>query len=315
MYLPGRPVTNQTLADRGLDTSDAWIRERTGIMTRHLASPEETTSFMASRAALEALRLGGVTADDLGLIIVATATPDRTFPSVAAGVQRAIGNGTCAACVDLQAACSGFVYGLATAEALMLRPHGPRRALVIGAEKMSAIVDWQDRNTCVLFGDGAGAALLVRDDAPASDSPGILGCTLHGDGHYGDILCTTGGVTTGFPGVITMEGKEVFRHAVRRMTENVRFLLESHGFTTEQLTYLTPHQANRRIMDKTAQQLDLKPSQILSYVEHHANTSAASIPLALAAAHQDGKLRTGDLLAMTAIGAGLTWGGCLARWG
>jgi 3-oxoacyl-[acyl-carrier-protein] synthase-3 len=311
-YLPENVTTNDDLSGR-LDTSDEWISSRTGIRQRHIAGAQEGTSFMAAEAAKRACDSAGVSPKEVGLIIVATTTPDRIFPSVAVDVQHRIGAGNSPA-FDMQAVCSGFVYALSVADAMLARSPHLRYALVIGAEKMSAVLDWEDRNTCVLFGDGAGAVLLAAD-RNAPPKRGLMDFTLHADGSLQDILYTDGGAAQGRHGLIRMQGKEVFRHASRHMADAVSLLLERNGLTPSDIGLFVPHQANRRIMDMVAKALKLEEAQVASTVALHANTSAASIPLALDVSVREGRLPEGTLIALVALGGGLTWGGALAYWG
>jgi 3-oxoacyl-[acyl-carrier-protein] synthase-3 len=293
-----------------VDTSDAWIRERTGIHERHLAAPHETAVFMATQAATAALAHAGAAASDIDAIIVATSTPDEAFPATAVRVQAALGIAGGFA-FDVAAACSGFVYALATADAF-IRVGAARNVLVIGTEVYSRILNWQDRTTCVLFGDGAGAVLLRAGPA---DGPGILSTHLHADGRLGDILYVDGAV--GRPdksGHLIMKGQEVFRQAVTKLAAVVEEALAANGLTHADVDWLVPHQANRRIIDAMGKRLKLPPERCVITVDRHANTSAASIPLALAEAVQDGRIKHGDLVLMEALGGGLTWGAALVRY-
>ncbi len=312
-YLPKRIVTNAELATR-LDTSDQWIVRRTGIRGRHIAADGETTSDLAIAAARRALEAAGLPADRLDIIVLATTTPDQTFPATATRVQAELGmNG--GAAFDVQAVCSGFIYALAVADNF-IRLGQARHALVIGAETFSRILDWEDRATCVLFGDGAGAVVLrateVQDNGAA---PGVLSTHLHSDGRTRDLLYVDGGPsstrTTGF---VRMDGREVFRHAVEKLGAVIREALEANGLTSADIDWLVPHQANQRIIDGTARRLGFGPERVISTIEHHANTSAASIPLALAEATADGRIKPGQLILMEAIGGGLAWGSSLVRW-
>lgn len=318
-YLPERAVSNAELSET-VDTSDEWISSRSGIRQRYFASEKETTSYMAARAAEDALSRAGVKADKVGLIIVATTTPDYVFPAVAVRVQREIGARNAAA-FDVQAVCGGFVYGLATADGLLKNAScdaDAPYALVIGADRLSAILDMTDRGTCVLFGDGAGAALLKADTAPEgalAAKRGIVGTYLRSDGSLHDILYAEGGAAAETQGPLKMEGKDVFRHAAARMAGAVSALLEAHGLSSRHIDHLVPHQANIRIMEKAASLLEIQNANVFSYVDRHANTSAASVPLALAAAHAENRLSPGDLLALTALGGGLAWGAGLVYWG
>jgi 3-oxoacyl-[acyl-carrier-protein] synthase-3 len=310
-YLPETVVTNDDLA-RTVDTSDAWIRERTGIGQRHIAQKHETCAYMAVRAARAALADAGATAAEVDAIILATATPDEAFPATALRVQAELGARGFG--FDLSAACSGFIYALAVADAMM-RAGQARGMLVIGSEVYSRIVDWQDRNTCVLFGDGAGAVFLRADEGTgAATDRGILSTHLHADGRLGDILYVDGAV--GQPdrsGHLIMQGKEVFRHAVLRLAEAVDEALAANGLDRSAVDWLVPHQANLRIIEGIRRRLGLPPERVVLTVERHANTSAASIPLALADAHAAGKLRPGQLLLLEGLGGGLTWGSALVR--
>ena len=313
-YLPERIVTNAELARR-LDTSDEWIVQRTGIRQRHVAAPGELTSDLAVHAAERALAAAGLTGADLDLIVLATATPDNTFPATATKVQARLGM-TQGCAFDVQAVCSGFIYALATADNF-IRCGQARRALVIGAETFSRILDWEDRGTCVLFGDGAGAIVLDahRDEGGGARERGVLSTHLHADGRHYDILYVDGGPsTTGSCGFLRMEGKEVFRHAVHRLAEVVDEALAANGLAARDLDWLVPHQANRRIIDSMGRKLDLPPDKVVVTIDRHANTSAASVPLALAEAVGDGRIKPGHLVLMEAMGGGLTWGAALVRW-
>jgi 3-oxoacyl-[acyl-carrier-protein] synthase-3 len=311
--LPERCVDNATLAAelaaRGIETSDEWIVARTGIRQRYLASPETTSSVLGARAAREALAAAGLQPSDVDLIVVATSTPDYVFPSTACLVQRELGIAGCPA-FDVQAVCSGFVYGLTVADA-MIRAGDVRNAIVIGAEVFSRILDWNDRGTCVLFGDGAGAVVLS-----ASDRPGILAAKLHADGRHESILRTAGNVAhgsiTGHP-FLTMDGQAVFKLAVGVLDEVARETVAAAGMTVEQIDWLIPHQANVRILQATGRKLGLPPGKVVVTVDRHANTSAASVPLALDAAVRDGRVRAGQHVMMQGVGGGFTWGAVLAR--
>ena len=308
--LPRQLVTNADLAER-VDTSDEWIVERTGIRQRYLAEPDETTSSLATEAARRALEAAGVDASEIGLIVLATATPDHTFPATATQVQHALG---CRGGVafDVAAVCSGFLYALATADSL-LRTGMATKALVIGAETFSRILDWEDRTTCVLFGDGAGAVVLEAQDV-AEDGPGILASKLHADGEHKELLYVDGGPsTTGTVGKLRMRGREVFRHAVVNLAEVLRETIEEAGITVDQVDWVVPHQANARILDATARKLGLAEEKVVVTVDRHANTSAASVPLALDVAVRDGRVKKGDLVLFEAMGGGFTWGAALAR--
>jgi 3-oxoacyl-[acyl-carrier-protein] synthase III len=312
-YLPEHIVSNADLAER-LDTSDAWIVQRTGIRQRHVAAPGEFTSDLAVIAAERALAAAGLTGADIDLIVLATATPDNTFPATATKVQARLGM-TRGAAFDVQAVCSGFIYALATADNF-IRCGQARTALVIGAETFSRILDWEDRGTCVLFGDGAGA--LVLRSVPSNGSPaerGILSTHLHSDGESYDLLYVDGGPsTTGTSGFLRMEGKEVFRHAVLRLAQVVDEALLANGLSAADVDWLVPHQANRRIIDSMARKLGLAGDKVVMTIDRHANTSAASVPLALAEAVGDGRIKPGQLVLMEAMGGGLTWGAALVRW-
>ena len=308
-YLPERVVSNDLLAQT-VDTSDVWITERTGIRQRYLAAPHETATFMATRAAEAALRHAGATAADVDAIIVATSTPDEAFPATAVRVQAALGV-TSGFAFDIAAACSGFIYALATADAFM-RTGAARGVLVIGSEVYSRILNWQDRTTCVLFGDGAGAVFL---QAGAAEGTGLLSTHLHADGRLGDILYVDGAI--GRPeksGHLVMKGQEVFRHAVTKLAGAVEEALAANGLAHADVDWLVPHQANRRIIDAIGKRLSLPAERVVLTVDRHANTSAASIPLALAEAVADGRIARGDLILMEALGGGLTWGSALVRY-
>ncbi|HBK14370.1 MAG TPA: 3-oxoacyl-ACP synthase [Erythrobacter sp.] len=308
--LPAKCVTNADLAAR-VDTSDEWIVERTGIRQRYIADDSETTSTLATAAARNALEAAGVDAQEIGLIVLATATPDHTFPATATQVQAALGCGGGVA-FDVQAVCSGFLYALATADSL-LRTGMATKALVIGSETFSRILDWDDRTTCVLFGDGAGAVVLEAQDV-AADGPGILASRLHADGQHKDMLYVDGGPsTTGTVGKLRMKGREVFRHAVVNLASVLKEVLEESGTRAADIDWVVPHQANARILDATARKLDLPAEKVVVTVDRHANTSAASVPLALDTAMRDGRIKPGDLVMFEAMGGGFTWGASLAR--
>ncbi len=308
-YLPENLVTNDELA-KTIDTSDAWIRERTGIRQRHLAQPHETCAFMATRAAEIALARAGIPAAEIGAVILATATPDQAFPATATRVQAALG--TSGFAFDLSAACAGFVYALGVADA-MIRTGQVRAALVIGAEVYSRILNWDDRGTCVLFGDGAGAVVLRAAEVDEA-APQLLSTHLHSDGALGDILYVDGAVgRRDLPGHLVMNGREVFRHAVARMSDAIDEALAANNVTRADIDWLIPHQANRRIIDGIGKRLGLGEGQVVVTVDRHANTSAASIPLAMAAAIEDGRIKPGQLLLLVALGGGLTWGSALIR--
>ena len=311
-YLPERIVTNDELAAR-LDTSDEWIRQRTGIGERRVAADGELTSDLAVCAAQRALADAGMSGGDLDLIVLATATPDNTFPATATKVQARLGMHRGAA-FDIQAVCAGFIFAMAAADNA-LRLGQARTALVIGAETFSRILDWQDRGTCVLFGDGAGALALKATDDPGPRGRGILSTHLHSDGRQYDILYVDGGPSsTGHTGCLRMEGREVFRHAVQHLSEVVDEALAANNLGAADIDWLVPHQANGRIIDGVARKLGLSPEKIVSTIDRHANTSAASIPLALATAVGDGRIQPGHLVLMEALGGGLSWGASLVRW-
>jgi 3-oxoacyl-[acyl-carrier-protein] synthase-3 len=311
-YLPDRVVPNAEFEQK-LETSDEWIRERTGIERRHFAAPGQTSSDMGARAARAALAMAGREASEVDAIIVATSTPDLTFPSAATMVQKAIGM-TGGFAFDVQAVCAGFVYALTTANALMVSGQA-KRILVIGAETFSKILDWDDRTTCVLFGDGAGAVLLeaVEAEGTAKDR-GLLATDLHSDGSYKDLLYVDGGISTGAHGVLRMEGKEVFRHAVVKLAETAEAALERAGLTAAEVDWIVPHQANLRIIKATAQKMGVPMQRVVVTVQDHGNTSAASIPLALSVGVERGQIKKGDLVVMEAIGGGLAWGSVVLRW-
>ncbi|MCC6531529.1 MAG: ketoacyl-ACP synthase III [Burkholderiales bacterium] len=308
-YLPARVLSNEELS-RTVDTSDEWIVSRTGIRQRHVAAEGELTSDLALNAARQALQAAGIEASQLDLIVVATTTPDMIFPSTACILQAKLGARAGAAAFDVQAVCSGFVYALTTADALM-RTGDYRHALVVGAEVYSRILDWQDRSTCVLFGDGAGALVLSR-----SDSPGILGAKLHADGRYTGILSVPGSVRNGKvcgSPFLEMDGNAVFKLAVKVLGELVDETLAAHGMARGELDWLIPHQANIRIIQATARRLGMSMEKVIVTVDRHANTSAASIPLALDLAVRDGRIRRGQSILMQGVGGGFTWGAVLAR--
>jgi 3-oxoacyl-[acyl-carrier-protein] synthase III len=311
--LPQRAVSNAEMATI-VDTTDEWIVERTGIRNRYLAGEGETTASLAAEAAAKALLAAGMTGDEIDLIIVATCSPDQTFPAVATIVQNAIGcRGTAA--FDVAAVCSGFLYALGTADAL-LRTGAAKRALVIGAETMSRLLDWEDRTTCVLFGDGAGAVVLeaVEVDADNPSAPGILATRLHADGAHNGLLFVDGGPSsTGTVGKLRMKGREVFRHAVVNLAAVLEEVLEATGHSADEIDWVVPHQANARILDATARKLGLPPEKVIITVDRHANTSAASVPLAFDTAVRDGRIKPGDLVMFEAMGGGFTWGASLVR--
>ena len=312
-YLPERVLTNEELA-RSVDTSDQWITERTGIKERHIAADGEFTSHIGTAAARRALERAGVDHADIDLIILATSTPDNTFPATSVEIQASLGITTGAA-FDVQAVCSGFVFGLATADSF-LKCGAYKRALVIGAETFSRILDWKDRGTCVLFGDGGGAIVLeAQEQNGAMSDRGILAAKLRSDGRYKDKLYVDGGPSsTGTVGHLKMQGKDVFRHAIVKIAEVITDTLESAGYTTDDVDWFVPHQANKRILDGTARKIGLDSNKIVITVDKHANTSAASIPLALNSAYEDGRLKQGDLVLLEAMGGGFTWGAVLVRW-
>jgi 3-oxoacyl-[acyl-carrier-protein] synthase-3 len=312
-YLPERVVSNDDLA-RKIETTDEWIQQRTGIRQRHVAADGEFTSHLALNAARRALKRAGCTAGDVDLIVLATATPDNTFPATAVRVQAGLGM-TRGAAFDVQAVCSGFIYALAMADN-MIRLGQADTALVIGAETFSRILDWQDRSTCVLFGDGAGAVVLRGADGNGNSADrGVLSTHLFSDGTGYEMLYVDGGPsTTGTTGHVRMQGREVFRHAVTRMAESIEISLKANGLSTQDIDWVVPHQANIRIMDSMAKKLDLNPDQIVVTVDRQANTSAATIPLALSEADADGRLKKGQLVSLTAMGGGFTWGAALLRW-
>jgi 3-oxoacyl-[acyl-carrier-protein] synthase III len=312
-YLPAQILTNADLA-RKVDTSDDWIVQRTGIHERHIAAPGEMTSDMATLAASAALAHAKVDAQSIDLIVLATSTPDNTFPASAVSVQAALGI-THGAAFDMQAVCSGFVYALATADSL-LKCGSFSRALVIGAETFSRILDWTDRGTCVLFGDGAGAVVLDRQEqTEGGEERGILTVRLRSDGRHKSKLYVDGGPSsTGTVGHLRMEGKEVFRHAVAMITDVVEDAFKATGYTAADIDWFIPHQANKRIIDGSAHKLGIPPAKIVVTVDRHGNTSAASIPLALNDAVADRRIKRGDLLLLEAMGGGFTWGAALIRW-
>ena len=311
-YLPQRVLTNEELA-RTVDTSDEWITQRTGIRERHIAAPGEFTSHLALNAARAALADAKIEAQDIDLIVLATSTPDNTFPATAVSVQAELGINHGAA-FDLQAVCSGFVYGLATADGL-LKSGVFKRALVIGAETFSRILDWNDRGTCVLFGDGAGAVVLEAQPEEKANGRGILATQLRSDGRYKEKLYVDGGPSsTGTVGHLRMEGREVFRHAVTNIASVVVDTLKASGHSAGEIDWFVPHQANKRIIDGSAQKLGIGLDKVVTTVDKHGNTSAASIPLALAVARADGRIKRDDLILLEAMGGGFTWGAVLLRW-
>jgi 3-oxoacyl-[acyl-carrier-protein] synthase-3 len=306
-------VTNKELESK-VDTSDEWIRQRTGITQRYIAGEGETTSTLATRAAQRALDRAGMSPDDIDLIVLATATPDYTFPATATQVQANLGI-TKGVAFDLQAVCSGFVFATTTADRF-LRSGANKRALVIGAETFSRILDWNDRTTCVLFGDGAGAMVLeAQESDDARSSPGLIAARLRSDGRHRSKLYVDGGPsTTGTAGFLRMEGKEVFRHAVGMVTDVITGCLEDAGCDAKAIDWFVPHQANRRIIDASADKLGIPREKVVVTVDRHGNTSAASIPLALDVAVGDGRIKPGDLVMIEAMGGGFTWGAALIRW-
>ncbi len=311
-FLPANIVTNQDLEQR-VDTSDEWIVQRTGIKSRHIAAEGEKTSDLAIAAATRALEHAGVPADSIDCIILATTTPDNTFPATATKVQAALG--TKGFAMDIQAVCAGFVYAMAVADNF-LRNGQARRALVIGAETFSRLLDWNDRTTCVLFGDGAGAIVMEAYEAKGdSTDRGVLSTHLHSDGSQYDLLYVDGGASsTGTIGHVRMHGQEIFRHAVSKLSAVVEEALVANGLESTDIDWMVPHQANRRIIDGLARKMKLSPEKVVLTVDRHGNTSAASIPLALGEAVADGRVKRGDLILMEAIGGGLTWGSALIRW-
>jgi len=312
-YLPERVVENAEF-EKTLDTSDEWIRARTGIERRHFAAEGELTSDLAIKAARHALANAGLEASDLDAIVLATATPDQTFPSTATKLQHALQmNGGFA--FDIQAVCAGFIYALSTANAMILAGQA-KRVLVVGAETFSRIMDWTDRGTCVLFGDGAGALILEaqQGEGEAADR-GILSTDLHSDGAYNDLLYVDGGVSsTQTTGVLRMQGQEVFKHAVKKLVATGEVAMEAAGVTAEDIDWVVPHQANLRIISRTAKNMGVSMDKIVQTVQDHGNTSAASIPLALSVAVERGQIQPGNLLLMEAIGGGLAWGAATLRW-
>ena len=305
--LPARRVSNAELAQT-VDTTDEWIVERTGIRFRHIAAAEETTATLGTDAARNAMDAAGIDADDVDLIILATATPDQTFPSSATKVQAALGIRDCIA-FDIAAVCSGFLYALSVADS-MIRSGAAKTAIVIGSETFSRILDWEDRTTCVLFGDGAGAVVLQAQDG----ARGILASRLHADGRHNGLLYVDGGPsTTGTVGKLRMKGPEVFKHAVTNLASVLREVLADIGVTAEEIDWVVPHQANARILDATARKLGLPAAKVIVTVDQHANTSAASVPLALDLAVRDGRIKQNDLVVLEAMGGGFTWGAAILR--
>lgn len=312
--LPQRAVPNAEMAEM-VDTSDEWIVERTGIRQRYIAGEGETTASLAAEAGRKAIAAAGLTPSDIDIIVLATATPDQTFPSSASKVQQELGC-KAAFAFDVAAVCSGFLYAMGTADALLHRGMGTR-ALVIGAETFSRILDWEDRTTCVLFGDGAGAMVLELRDLAAGDersAPGVIVTRLHTDGEHNELLYVDGGPsTTQTVGKLRMKGREVFRHAVVNLASVLTEVLDAAGFEAGEIDWVVPHQANARILDATAKKLGLPPERMVKTVEIHANTSAASVPLAYDLAVRDGRIKPGDLVMLEAMGGGFTWGACLLR--
>ena len=306
--LPKRQVTNEELA-KTVDTTDEWIVERTGIRNRYIAGDGETTASLATAAARQALAHAGLEATDIDLIVLATATPDQTFPSTATKVQAALGINDCIA-FDVHAVCTGFLYALSVADS-MLRSGGAAKALVIGAETFSRILDWEDRATCVLFGDGAGALVLSAEEGES----GILSTKLHADGRHNDLLFVDGGPsTTGTVGKLRMRGREVFRHAIVNLASVMSEVLEGAGLNSEDVDWVVPHQANARILEATARKLGLPAEKVVVTVDRHANTSAASVPLAFDTAVKDGRIKRGDVIVLEAMGGGFTWGAAALRY-
>lgn len=310
--LPRTAVSNAELAER-VDTSDEWIVERTGITNRYIAQDDETTSSLATDAARRAIEAAGIEASSIDLIVLATATPDQTFPASATVVQSNLGCRPGSIAFDVAAVCSGFLYAVGVADS-MLRTGMAKRALVIGSETFSRILDWEDRTTCVLFGDGAGAIVLEAQEQVGETLRGILASRLHADGAHNQLLFVDGGPsTTGTVGKLRMKGREVFRHAVVNLAEVLREVLEEAGLSNSDIDWLVPHQANARILDATAKKLSLPPEKVVVTVDRHANTSAASVPLALDVAVRDGRIKQGDLVVLEAMGGGFTWGASLIR--
>lgn len=312
-YLPSNIVTNDDIS-KIVDTTDEWITARTGIKQRHKAADGELTSDLAREASLQALDMAGVAAQDLDLIVLATSTPDQTFPATATVLQDQLGMRSGAA-FDVQAVCSGFVFALSVADNF-IRAGQAKKVLVVGAETFSRIMDWTDRTTCVLFGDGAGAVVLSAEDGAGDNTDrGILTTHLHSDGQHHDLLYVDGGPSsTQSTGFLRMQGKEVFRHAVKNLADGVTEALEAADLSVEDIDWVVPHQANKRIIDSTVRKLKIPPEKVVLTVALHGNTSAASVPLALDAAVRDGRIKRDDLLLMEAMGGGLTWGSALVRW-
>ncbi|WP_253308319.1 MULTISPECIES: beta-ketoacyl-ACP synthase III [unclassified Rickettsia] len=308
-YLPERVVSNDELA-KYVDTNDEWIKTRTGISQRHIAASDEYTSHLALKAAEKAILDANIAVSDIDLIITCTTTPDNSFPSVSTKLQGYLGFTNNIPSFDLQAVCAGFVYGLQVANAF-IDSGKYKTILLIGAEKMTSLLDFQDRSTCVLFGDGAGSVILRRSE----DSSGIIDSKIYSNGSYAEMLYTNGGVSmNGNSGKIVMQGQALFRHAVEKMGQSVEEILKDNNLTVNDIDYFVPHQANIRIIDKLAEALNLEQSKIVKTIKNHANCSAASIPLALSELKASGNLKKGDIILFTAIGAGLTWGSALVRW-
>ncbi|ARO14540.1 3-oxoacyl-(acyl-carrier-protein) synthase III [Ketogulonicigenium robustum] len=311
-YLPARVVPNAEF-EASLDTTDEWIRSRSGIERRHFAAEGEGTADMGAAAARAALENAGLVAGDIDAIIVATATPDLTFPSTATMVQQRLGM-TSGFAFDVQAVCAGFIYALSNANALIVSGQA-QRVLVIGAETFTRLLDWTDRATCVLFGDGAGALILEAQEGDGTSADrGILATDLHSDGSYRDLLYVDGGTSTGLTGHLKMEGREVFRHAVEKLAQTAQTAVAKAGLAEEDITWVVPHQANIRIIQATAKKLDVPMEKVIVTVQDHGNTSAASIPLALSVGSAEGKLKAGDVVVVEAIGGGLAWGAAAIRW-
>lgn len=311
-YLPERVVPNAEF-EKTLDTSDEWIKSRSGIERRHFAAEDETTSDLATKAAQAALENAGLTADDIGAIVLATSTADLTFPSAATMVQNNLGM-TKGFAFDVQAVCAGFVFALTNANALVVSGQA-KRVLVIGSETFSRIMDWNDRSTCVLFGDGAGALILeAQEGTGTSEDRGVLATDLNSDGRYRDILYVDGGISQRTTGFLRMQGKEVFRHAVEKLAKTTQTTLDAVGITTDDVDWVVPHQANIRIIKGIAKKMDMPMERVVVTVQDHGNTSAASIPLAMSVAQSEGKMKPGDIVVTEAIGGGLAWGSAVIRW-
>lgn len=311
-YLPERIVPNAEF-EKTLDTSDEWIKSRSGIERRHFAAEDETTSDLATKAAQAALENAGLTADDIDAIVLATSTADLTFPSAATMVQNNLGM-TKGFAFDVQAVCAGFVFALTNANALVVSGQA-KRVLVIGSETFSRIMDWNDRSTCVLFGDGAGALILeAQEGKGTSEDRGVLATDLNSDGRYRDILYVDGGISQRTTGFLRMQGKEVFRHAVEKLAKTTQTTLDAVGITTDDVDWVVPHQANIRIIKGIAKKMDMPMERVVVTVQDHGNTSAASIPLAMSVAQAEGKMKPGDIVVTEAIGGGLAWGSAVIRW-